>query len=93
MTITRHILVIRRNCIGDRVCTTPLIGALRRRHPRAHIAALVNICNGRCSKGTPIRKRCTRTNRIGNVRCGRVMGRKLDGSAVNAGLDSGNAGT
>lgn len=36
------LLIIRRDNIGDLVCTTPLISALRRRFPRAHIAALVN---------------------------------------------------
>jgi heptosyltransferase III len=36
------ILVIRRDNIGDLVCTTPLISALRERHPEAWIAALVN---------------------------------------------------
>lgn len=36
------ILVIRRDNIGDLVCTTPLIAALRGRFPRAWIGALVN---------------------------------------------------
>ena len=40
-----RILVIRRDNIGDLVCTTPLIFALRGRFPRAHIAALVNTYN------------------------------------------------
>jgi ADP-heptose:LPS heptosyltransferase len=40
-----RILVIRRDNIGDLVCTTPLITALRRRHPRAWIGALVNSYN------------------------------------------------
>jgi ADP-heptose:LPS heptosyltransferase len=35
-------LVIRRDNIGDLVCTTPLIAALRERYPQAWIAALVN---------------------------------------------------
>jgi len=35
-------LVIRRDNIGDLVCTTPLIAALRDRYPQAWIAALVN---------------------------------------------------
>lgn len=35
-------LIIRRDNIGDLVCTTPLIAALRRHHPQAWIAALVN---------------------------------------------------
>src|SRR5258708_11081581 len=38
-------LVIRRDNIGDLVCTTPLLFALRERFPRAHIAALVNTYN------------------------------------------------
>jgi heptosyltransferase-3 len=47
------ILVIRRDNIGDLVCTTPLISALRRRHPRAHIAALVNTYNRQVLEGHP----------------------------------------
>jgi heptosyltransferase III len=46
-------LVIRRDNIGDLVCTTPLIGALRRRFPRAHIAALVNTYNRQVLEGHP----------------------------------------
>lgn len=40
-----RILIIRRDNIGDLVCTTPLIDALRARLPRAWIAALVNSYN------------------------------------------------
>jgi ADP-heptose:LPS heptosyltransferase len=40
-----RILVIRRDNIGDLVCTTPLLAALRLRYPSAHIAALVNTYN------------------------------------------------
>src|SRR6266853_4597357 len=40
-----RILVIRRDNIGDLVCTTPLISALRKRYPGGHIAALVNTYN------------------------------------------------
>ena len=47
------ILLIRRDNIGDLVCTTPLIGALRRRYPRAHIAALVNSYNRQVLDGHP----------------------------------------
>ena len=36
------ILIVRRDNIGDLICTTPLISALRRRYPRAHLAALAN---------------------------------------------------
>jgi len=55
MAIDQHssILVIRRDNIGDLVCTTPLISALRRRYPRAHIAALVNTYNRQVLEGHP----------------------------------------
>lgn len=39
------ILVIRRDNIGDLLCTTPLLSALRRRYPAAHIAILANNYN------------------------------------------------
>jgi heptosyltransferase III len=39
------ILVVRRDNIGDLVCTTPLFHALRRRFPQAWIGALVNSYN------------------------------------------------
>jgi heptosyltransferase-3 len=35
------ILIIRRDNIGDLVCTTPLIAALRQRFPAAWLGALV----------------------------------------------------
>ncbi len=47
------ILLIRRDNIGDLVCTTPLISALRRHFPRAHIAALVNTYNRQVLDGHP----------------------------------------
>ena len=40
-----RILVIRRDNIGDLVCTTPLLSALREHCPDGHIAALVNTYN------------------------------------------------
>jgi heptosyltransferase III len=40
-----RILVVRRDNIGDLVCTTPLLAALRRRFPQAWIGALVNSYN------------------------------------------------
>ena len=42
---TPRILVIRRDNIGDLVCTTPMFRALRARYPDAYIAALVNSYN------------------------------------------------
>src|SRR4029077_17964301 len=48
-----RILVIRRDNIGDLVCTTPLIFALRERFPRGHIAALVNTYNEPVLSGNP----------------------------------------
>lgn len=47
------ILVIRRDNIGDLVCTTPLFSALRRRFPDARIAALVNSYNAPVLAGNP----------------------------------------
>ncbi len=41
----RRILIIRRENIGDLVCTTPLIHAIRRALPDAHIAVLANDYN------------------------------------------------
>src|SRR5581483_4062556 len=46
-----RILVVRRDNIGDLVCTTPLIAALRRARPEAFIAALVNSYNRDVLKG------------------------------------------
>lgn len=40
-----RLLVIRRDNIGDLVCTTPMFRALRRRFPEARICALVNSYN------------------------------------------------
>ena len=47
------ILIIRRDNIGDLVCTTPLISALRQRYPHAYIAALVNTYNCQVLEGHP----------------------------------------
>lgn len=46
-------LVIRRDNIGDLVCTTPAIAALRKHNPNAEIAALVNSYNAEVLKGNP----------------------------------------
>lgn len=48
-----RILVIRRDNIGDLVCTLPMITALRRTYPNAHIAALVNSYNRDVLEGHP----------------------------------------
>lgn len=47
------ILVIRRDNIGDLVCTLPLITALRRKYPKARIEALVNSYNCDVLEGQP----------------------------------------
>lgn len=47
------ILVIRRDNIGDLVCTTPLLRALRQRFPQAWIGALVNSYNAPVLAGNP----------------------------------------
>lgn len=47
------ILIIRRDNIGDLVCTTPLIAALRHRFPRAWLGALANSYNAPVLDGNP----------------------------------------
>ncbi|MFN3397835.1 MAG: glycosyltransferase family 9 protein [Sulfurimicrobium sp.] len=47
------ILVIRRDNIGDLVCTTPLIAALRHHFPAAEIRALVNSYNAAALENNP----------------------------------------
>lgn len=47
------ILLVRRDNIGDLVCTTPAIAALRERYPNAEIAALVNSYNAEVLRGNP----------------------------------------
>ncbi len=49
----RSILVVRRDNIGDLVCTTPAIAALRRAFPDARLAALVNSYNAEVLAGNP----------------------------------------
>ena len=51
--MTERILVVRRDNIGDLVCATPLLAALRRRYPEGHIAALVNSYNAGVLAGNP----------------------------------------
>lgn len=46
-------LVVRRDNIGDLVCTTPLISAMRQRYPQAWIGALVNSYNAPVLSGNP----------------------------------------
>lgn len=46
-------LVIRRDNIGDLVCTTPLFSALRQRFPGAEICALVNSYNAAAVENNP----------------------------------------
>jgi heptosyltransferase-3 len=49
----RQILVIRRDNIGDLVCTTPLLEALRTRYPQAWIGVLANSYNAPALAGNP----------------------------------------
>ena len=49
----KKILVIRRDNIGDLVCTTPAIAALRKHYPDAEIGALVNSYNAEVLRGNP----------------------------------------
>lgn len=49
----KKILVIRRDNIGDLVCTTPAFAALRQHYPDAQIGALVNSYNAEVLHGNP----------------------------------------
>lgn len=49
----KKILVIRRDNIGDLVCTTPALSALRRHYPDAQICVLVNSYNAEVLRGNP----------------------------------------
>ncbi len=49
--MSRRILIVRRENIGDLVLTTPLIRALRQAMPEAHLAALVNSYNAPVLEG------------------------------------------
>jgi ADP-heptose:LPS heptosyltransferase len=49
----RRFLIVRRDNIGDLVCTTPLFDALRAAFPGAHVAALVNTYNAPVLAGNP----------------------------------------
>jgi ADP-heptose:LPS heptosyltransferase len=49
----QKILLIRRDNIGDLVCTTPAFTALRQHYPDAEIGALVNSYNAEVLRGNP----------------------------------------
>lgn len=49
----RKILVVRRDNIGDLVCTTPLLTGLRRRFPDVEICVLANSYNAAVLRGNP----------------------------------------
>lgn len=48
-----HILVVRRDNIGDLVCTTPLLRSLKETFPQARIGVLVNVYNAEVLHGNP----------------------------------------
>lgn len=49
----KKILIIRRDNIGDLVCTTPAFAALRKHYPNAQIGGLVNSYNAEVLRGNP----------------------------------------
>lgn len=51
ISLPTKILIIRRDNIGDLVCTTPAIAALRKHYPDAEIGALVNSYNAEVLRG------------------------------------------
>ena len=50
---TPRILVVRRDNIGDLICTLPVFEGIRHRYPGAHIGALVNSYNAPLLDGNP----------------------------------------
>ncbi len=48
-----HILIVRRDNIGDLVCTTPILRILRESFPKAKIGVLVNAYNAGVLEGNP----------------------------------------
>ena len=48
-----RVLVVRRDNIGDLVCTLPVFEGIRHRYPNAHIGALVNSYNAPLLDGNP----------------------------------------
>jgi ADP-heptose:LPS heptosyltransferase len=53
-----RILVIRRNRLGDMICTLPLLHALRRHFPKAHLAVACD------AAGAPIAGACAAVNEV-----------------------------
>jgi len=53
-----RILVIRRNRLGDMICTLPLLQALRRHFPQAHLAVACD------AAGAPIARACGAVNEV-----------------------------
>ena len=51
--VAPRVLVVRRDNIGDLVCTLPVFEGVRRRYPDAHIGALVNTYNAPLLEGNP----------------------------------------
>lgn len=49
----QRVLVIRRDNIGDLVCTTPMIQALKRQHPHLQVSVLANSYNGGVLENNP----------------------------------------
>lgn len=53
ITDIKSVLFIRRDNIGDLVCTTPAIRALRQRYPKARICVLANSYNAEAVRNNP----------------------------------------
>ena len=97
MALAPHLrfLIVRRDNIGDLVCTTPLIDALRAAHPKAWIGALVNTYNAEVLARNPAldavhayeklkhRRGSLISNIVGRVRlASRLKGQQLDAVLV-----------
>jgi len=62
-----RILVIRRNRMGDMICTLPMLRALRHRFPKAHLAVACD------APGVPIAQACSAVDRVIPLRRGGAL--------------------
>ena len=81
-----RILVVRRDNIGDLVCTTPLLRGLRARHPGAWIGLLGNSYNAPVLQGHPDLDQVLAYTKLKHRGGGGLLGNLLDRARLLSGL-------
>lgn len=81
-----RILVVRRDNIGDLVCTTPLLRGLRARHPGAWIGLLGNSYNAPVLQGHPDLDQVLAYTKLKHRGGGGLLGNLLDRARLVSGL-------